>query len=99
MADHLAPLTTQQRFPGRAFLRTFLQVLVGMPAGLLILSGVLAIVAQDQFAQYLPEGWVAWLLGASVFCAALAGLVARVMAVPAVDRLLKRAASSPEVSR
>lgn len=93
MVDHA--VTTQQKYPWRAAGRTFAQVLVALPTFLLVLSGVLAIVAQDAFAQYLPEGWVAWILGVSVGVAAFAALLARIMAVPAVDRVLKRLASSP----
>lgn len=82
--------TTQQEHPWRAALRTAVQVLIALPAFLFGLAGVLALVAQDAFAQYLPEGWVPWLLGASLFVAALAGLLSRVMAIPAVDTALDR---------
>lgn len=96
MGDHTAAATTQQRYPWRAARRTFAQVVVALPAFLLALSGVLLLVTQDQFAQYLPEHWVAWLGGVSVGTAAFAGLLARVMAYPAVDRALKALSSSPK---
>lgn len=89
MTKHLA-LTTQQQFPARAALRTFVQVVVGLPAFLLVLSGILAMVATDAFAAYLPEGWGAWLLAVSVGVASFAALLARIMAIPAVDSWLKR---------
>ena len=41
MTDHVVATTTQQRYPWRAAARTFVQVLIALPAGLLILSGVL----------------------------------------------------------
>jgi heme/copper-type cytochrome/quinol oxidase subunit 3 len=99
MADHLAPRTTQQAYPGRAAWRTFVEVLVAMPTVLLILSGLLALIAQDAFSQYLPPSWVAWLLAASVFTAALAALLARILAHPPIDAWLKRfhLSSSPRV--
>lgn len=84
------PSTTQQQHPGRAFGRTFVQVLLGLPTFLLILAGILNIIAQDEFARYLPEGWGAWLLGVSAGAAALAATLARIMAIPDVDRFLKR---------
>lgn len=93
--------TTQQLHPLRAAVRTFVQVLVALPAGLLIAAGVLALVAQDNFARYLPDGWAAWLLAASLFVAALAGVLSRIMAIPAVDRLLERVlslGSAPEAA-
>lgn len=83
-------VTTQQQHPWRAAARSFVGGLIAAPAGLLILSGVLALIAQDTFAQYLPETWPAWLLAASAFFATLAGLLSRIMAIPAVDRALER---------
>lgn len=85
--------TTQQEHPWRAALRTAVQVFVALPTFLLGLAAVLALVAQDAFAEYLPEGWAAWLLAASLIVAALAGLLSRIMAIPAVDRLLERVLS------
>lgn len=87
------PVTTQQQHPWRAALRTAVGVLVALPAFLLGLAGVLVLISQDAFAEYLPEGWAAWLLAASVFVAALAGLLSRIMAIPAVDRALERVLS------
>lgn len=85
--------TTQQEHPWRAALRTAVQVLIALPAFLFGLAGVLALVAQDAFAEYLPDGWAAWLLAASLFVAALAALLSRIMAVPAVDAALDRVLS------
>lgn len=84
------PVTTQQQHPWRAAARSFVGVLVALPAALLVISVVLAVIAQDAFAQYLPEAWVAWLLAGSAFVATLAGLLSRIMAIPAVDRALER---------
>lgn len=96
MGEH--EVSTQQRYPWRAALRTAVQVLVALPAGLLVLATVLDIVAQDAVASYLPGPWVAWLVAASGVCAAVAGALSRVMAVPAVDAWLRRVglASTPD---
>lgn len=82
--------TTQQEHPWRAAARTAVQVLIALPTVLLGVAGVLALVAQDAFAEYLPDGWAAWLLASSLVVAALAGLLSRIMAFPAVDAVLDR---------
>jgi len=92
--------TTQQAHPWRAAARSAVGVLVALPAVLLGIAGVLALVAQDEFARYLPDGWAAWLLAASLFVAALAGLLSRIMAYPAVDQALEhfRLGSAPALA-
>ncbi|MCL2089834.1 MAG: hypothetical protein FWH11_01180 [Micrococcales bacterium] len=81
-------MTPQQTHPWRAAARTAAQVLVAVPAVLTTLALVGDLVARDDL---LPAGWGAWLAAAAVTCSALAGLLARVMAVPAVDAWLDRA--------
>lgn len=83
-------MTTQQDYPWRAAARTAVQVLVALPTFLFGLAGVLMLVAQDAFAEYLPDGWAAWLLAASLVVAGLAGLLSRIMAYPAVDAAFDR---------
>lgn len=82
--------TTQQSHPWRAAARTAAQALVAVPAVLTTLALVADMVAGDDLAAWLPAGWAAWLAAAAVTCSALAGLLARVMAVPAVDAWLAR---------
>lgn len=84
-------MTTQQIHPWRAAARTAAQTLLAVPAVLTTLGVVLDLVATDDLAEHLPAGWGAWLAGAAMTCAALAGLLARIMAVPAVDTWLDRA--------
>jgi hypothetical protein len=86
MAEHVAP--TQVVHPWRAALRTFVQVLV--PALLLVLTvgpEVLEIIA-TQLKGQVPEGFLSWLLAASLFLATLASILARIMAIPQVNALL-----------
>lgn len=73
MAKHL---TTQQAHPWRAVARTALAIVVGVAVAV---PGVVEAITQHDPAQ--ATGW----LGGAV---AVAGAVTRVMALPAVDRLL-----------
>jgi len=93
------PVTTQQAAPARATWRTIVQ---GFVSTILILGVVLPIVAQildEELGDFIPGSWVAWLVGAAAFVAALAGALARIMAIPAVDVWLEklRLGSAPEV--
>jgi len=90
MADHVAIIPSQVVHPWRAAFRTFVQVFV--PAVMLVLTvgpAVLQIIA-EQFRGLVPDGFITWLLGASVFLATLAATVARIMAIPQVNALLER---------
>lgn len=88
------PATTQQAHPWRAALRTALQVAVGL--GLVV---PLALAAMDEtLGDVLPPEVRAkvWAIGGGII--AVAAFLARIMAVPQVDRVLKRLglSSSPE---
>lgn len=100
-STRLPTTTTQQAYPWRAVLRTVVQVLLAAPIILTVLALVLATIAQDPFAEFLPGSAVVWLLGASAFLAGLSGVIARVMAIPQVDRWLARLrlGSAPYVAR
>ena len=92
MGDHVAVavVPSQVANPWRAAWRTFVQVL--LPAVVLILTvgpEVLRIVA-EQLGGVVPDGWISWLLGAAGVLAAVAGAVARIMALPGVNRWLSR---------
>lgn len=89
MGEHVA-VPSQVAHPGRAALRTFLEVLI--PAVLLVLAvgpEVLRILAEDLGAS-LPPGVIAWLLAAAGFLAAVSAAVARIAAIPKVNEALKR---------
>ena len=81
---------TQQSHPWRATLRTAVQV--GIPT-LLTLCLVLPLVVQiilDELGEALPAGVRAWLLAAAALITAIASVIARIMAIPAVDAWLDR---------
>lgn len=88
MADHVLE-PTQVLNPWRAALRTVVQV--GLPAFLFVLlvgPQILQILAEDLGA-HLPEGVIAWLLGAAAVLTAVSGALARIMAIPRVNDALK----------
>jgi hypothetical protein len=83
-----AVVPSQVARPWRATLRTVLQV--GLPAFALlvgVLPEVLAAVL-DGMGDTLPDGLRLWLLGAAAAVTALAGTLARIAAIPGVNRLL-----------
>ena len=89
MADHIAPVSTQERNPRSAVLRTVLAAVVGLFP---LLNGVLLAVmdALRPYEVYLP-GWVfLGLNGTLVAATALAALVTRVLAVPGVNEWLRQ---------
>lgn len=86
MADHRAETPTQAQFPGRAVIRTIVQV--GIPAFLafaLLLPEIIQAVV-DGFGQHLPDGFRLWLLGVAALVTAAAAVITRIMALPrAID--------------
>lgn len=79
------PAPTQAAHPWRATLRTAVEV--GIPAFLslaLILPLILQEIAAGPLAEYLPAGWLAWLIGAAAFITATAAAIARIAALPGV---------------
>lgn len=90
--------TTQQQHPARAAVRTAVQGFLGTLFTLGLVLPVAASIVATDLAAYLPPGWGAWLIAAAAFVAAVAGVVARIMAIPGVDAALKRLglSSGPE---
>jgi len=89
MADHLAPVSTQERNPRSAVLRTVLAAVVALFP---LLNGVLLAVmgALEPYRVYLP-GWVfLGLNGTLIAATALAAVVTRVLAVPGVNEWLRK---------
>jgi hypothetical protein len=89
MANHLAPVSTQERNPRSAVLRTILAAAVGLFP---LLNGVLLAVmgALEPYRVYLP-GWVfLGLNGTLIAATALAAVVTRVLAVPGVNEWLRK---------
>lgn len=82
--------TTQQEHPVRAALRTFLQVwLPGLLAALVVIPEVVQIIVEET-GDAMPENLRLVLAGIVTACAVVSAILARVMAIPAVDRLLER---------
>lgn len=81
----LAPQTpTQVVFPWRAAVRTAVQAFLAFAT----LTAVTLPILTPFLADYLPDEWVAWLIAAGVFVSALAGVVARIMALPQLQAFL-----------
>src|SRR5690606_20171571 len=82
--------TTQQEHPVRAALRTFLQVwLPGLAAALVVIPEVVQIIVEET-GDAMPENLRLVLAGIVTACAVVSAILARIMAIPAVDRLLER---------
>lgn len=89
---HVAPdsQSTQQAEPGRASWRTVVQSALGTIVTLGVVVPLVVAIIGEELGDVLPEGWYAWLLGASAVVGAVAGAVARIMAIPQVDEWLSR---------
>lgn len=77
--------TTQVAHPWRATLRTAFAV--GIPAfvGLcLLLPAVLAELANGPLSEYLPPGFIAWLIATAGLITAASAAITRIMAIPGV---------------
>ena len=84
------PLSTQERNPGSAVIRTILQV--GLPAFLslgVVLPEILAVI-EENMPGVLPEGLRLWLLGAAGVLTGASAAIARIMAIPAVNDFLRQ---------
>lgn len=98
----MIPLSTQEKHPNKASVRTFVQsvvavLIVAVPSVPIVVNIIL-----DEFGKAGVEapGWLyAVLSGASVVAALVAAIVARVMAVPGVNRLLTKIGLGSEPKR
>lgn len=83
------PAPTQVAQPWRAAVRTAVQVFLSAWS---ILGALLLIAPQiiDELSAVLPPEWIAWLVSAVAFLSVVAGVIARVMAIPAVNAFLTR---------
>lgn len=85
--------TTQQEHPVRAALRTFVQVwLPGLAVALLVIPEVVTIIMEES-GDVLPENLRLILAGIATAAAVVSAILARIMAIPAVDRVLERVLS------
>lgn len=76
-------------YKGQRVLRTGLQVILSF----LSVWAVVAVIAPqilDELAKILPGSWVAWLAGAIASVTVVAGVLTRIMAIPAVNDWLTK---------
>ena len=87
---------TQVRYPLRATLRTVVQVGIPVVLGIgLELPQVVQIILEEA-GESMPPRLRVWLLGASALVTALAAVITRIMAIPAVDYWLRRVGLSAQ---
>ena len=81
---------TQIEYPGKAVLRTLVQI--GVPAfvGLVIVIPLIIEAVLAEVGEFMPESLRLWLLGAATFITAVGLAITRVMAIPAVNHWLAR---------
>lgn len=85
--------STQVQHPNRASARTFIQTLIPALAVLVLAVPPFVEIVLDEVGKAgveLPEWAYLGLTGASVACALVAAIVARVMAIPGVEKMLER---------
>lgn len=78
---------TQVRYPWKTTVRTAIQAFLSA-------AGILALVA-PQLQEFVDQFWpgspvIAWIGTGAIFVAALAALITRIMAIPAVDAVLTK---------
>lgn len=81
-------LPTQSAHPGRASWRTVVQNVIAAVITLGVVLPIAVEIVGDDLGAYLPPEVTGWLIAGAAFVAALAGALARVMAIPAVDQWL-----------
>lgn len=101
MPDHLA--STQEQFPWKTTLRTVIQVGVPTLLTLLVVIPIVLQIVVDELGPagsgIIPEGVVAWLLGAAAVIISLSAALTRIMAIPAVNLVLARIGLAPQPTR
>lgn len=88
IGEHRAETPTQVDFPGRAVLRTIVQV--GIPAVLLlgVLTPQIVEIILEESGETMPASVQVWLLSISGAITALSAILTRVMAIPQVNDAL-----------
>ena len=87
------PVTTQQQHPLRAAVRTFFQSwLPQLLAALVVIPLIIEAVVDEvnKHGVILPDWLGLAFAGILTACAITSAILARIMAIPAVDRLLER---------
>ena len=79
-------------FPNKRVIRTVLQSIAGFIVALAAGLGIFQLVAPqvlEAVREVLPPAWYAWLVGVIAAAGVLAGVLAKIMAIPQVDAWLK----------
>lgn len=88
---HAAPKTAAIWWPNQRVWRTALQVTASVLLGLVTFVAGLAVLAPQFLAALeaiLPPSWYAWAAAAVALIGTLAGVLAKIMAIPAVNEWL-----------
>lgn len=89
MGEHVAT-TTQQKYPGRATVRTAVQTILGFVVSLSVVVPLVLAAADETLGDLIPESARAAVWGIGAGTVAVSLFVARVMAIPAVDSWLRK---------
>ncbi|MFD6094518.1 hypothetical protein ACFWGN_20595 [Oerskovia sp. NPDC060338] len=81
--------STQQAYPVRASRRTAVQNALSVILVVGVVAPIIAAILHEELSGYLPEAWLAWVVGAAAVLAAVSAALARIMAIPAVDAWLR----------
>lgn len=90
MGDHVATIPSQVAHPWRAAFRTVLQAAIVLFTFVLAAGPPILNILAHHMDGHLPPEVLVWMLGAAAFLSALAGAVARIMALPHVNQALGR---------
>ncbi len=89
-------IPTQVANPNRAAFRTFIQSTVGSLISLSLVLPTMLNIFLDSFGTMLPDQIQSRIVAASLVIGAVAGFVARLMAVPAVNQVMQKLGIGPK---
>ena len=81
---------TQVAYPGRAVLRTLVQIGIPSFVGLVVVVPLIIQIVLEELGEHMPDGLRLWLAGAAAVITAVGLAITRIMAIPAVNRWLAR---------
>ena len=81
---------TQVAYPGRAVLRTLVQIGIPSFVGLVVVVPLIIQIVLEELGEHMPESLRLWLVGAAAVITAAGLAITRVMAIPAVNHWLAR---------
>jgi hypothetical protein len=89
MGDHSALQPTQVAFSAQAVKRTIVQVLIPALLTFVVIVPLIIQIILDGYGQQMPDGLRGWLVAAGGFVVVSAGVLAKIMAIPQVNALLR----------